>query len=274
MPTIHPTAIVDSRAELAEDVEIQAYSIIGPHVSIGRGTLIQPHCVIQGPTAIGAGCNIGPAAYIGLDPQHLAFMAQPDRPATWAEIGDRTIVRETTTVHRSTKGGRENATHVGSDVLLMCGVHIAHDCHIGDHVIMANCSLLGGHIHIGERAFIGGGATMHQFCRVGRLAIIGGNEKPTKDVPPYSAMRDGGLKAYNAVGCRRGGLSRDAIHAIRSAYQCFHTHRTMNAIVAAIRESCPMTVEVAELLEFIASSKRGIVPSLHFVNLLKMDDGE
>lgn len=275
MPRIHPTAIVDSSAVLADDVEIGAYALIGPGVSIGAATVIRPHCVIQGPAAIGAACTIGPAAYLGQDPQHLEFLARPQPPITWLIIGDRVIVRETATVHRATKPGEENATRVGDDCMLMGAVHIGHDCRIANRVIMANGALLGGHCVVGERAFLGGGCTMHQFVRVGKLAIIAGNEASSRDIPPFGAARYGGLKGYNAVGCRRAGLTRQAIASIRAAYHCIHTFRTTSAIVSAIRESAPLTPEVNELLDFIAASKRGIHPSLAFANYVRVGgDGE
>jgi UDP-N-acetylglucosamine acyltransferase len=264
MATIHPTAIVDRRAELADDVQIEAYAIIGAGVTLGSGTVVHPHSVIQGPTVVGARCQIGPAAYVGLDPQHLTFLSQPDRPPTWLEVGEQTIIREGASIHRSTKAGRENATRIGSHCLLMGASHVAHDCVVGDHVILANGALLGGQCRIGERAFLGGGCAIHQFCRVGRVAIIGGLQGCSRDVPPYAAMWYGGLKGYNAVGCRRSRMPREAIYAVRAAFQCLHTHRTATDAVAAIRALGPATPEVQEILDFMATSKRGMVPSVRF----------
>jgi UDP-N-acetylglucosamine acyltransferase len=268
MPTIHPTAIIDPRAELADDVEVGAFTTIGAGVTVGAGTVLFSHNVIQGPTVIGAGCKIGPAAYVGLDPQHLEFLTRPDPPKTWLTIGDRAIIREGVTVHRATKSGRENATTIGDDCMLMGASHVAHDCRLGSRVIMANGALLGGHCQIGDRAFMGGGCTIHQFARIGRLAIVAGNEACSRDIPPFAAARYGGLKGYNAIGCRRAGLSREGIHAIRSAFYCIHSNRTTSGIVAAIKATCPQTPEVIEMLEFIAGSRRGIHPSLKFANYL------
>ena len=274
MSNIHPSAIVDRRAELAADVEVGPYAIIGPGVTIGAGTVVASHSVIQELTVIGAQCKIGPAAYVGLDPQHLEFLTRPDRPQTWLQIGDRTIIRENASLHRSTKSGREHATSVGSDCLVMGCAHVAHDCRVGDRVIMANGVLLGGHCQIGERAFLGGSCAVHQFARVGRLAIVSGIEAVTRDVPPFAAARYDGLKGYNAIGCRRAGLSREAIRSIRAAYYCFHTHRTTRGIVAAIRADVPMTAEVVEILDFITLSKRGIQPSVRFLNHLNMHEAD
>jgi len=261
MASIHPTAIVDSRAELGPEVTIEAYAIVEGRVVIGPGTVIRSHCVINGPTRIGANCRIGPSAYVGLEPQHLRF----DGGSTWLVIGDRTLIRENASLHRSTHEGEEHATRVGSDCFLMGGVHVAHDCQVGDRVIMANAVLLGGHCQIGHRAFLGGGCTLHQFVRVGRMAVVSGNEAVTRDVPPFAAARYGALKGYNAIGCRRGGLSQEAIYSIRRAYSLLHGHRTMNAALAAIEAMHPRTAEVGELIEFMRTTQRGIQPSYAFL---------
>ncbi|MDB5174274.1 MAG: acyl-(acyl-carrier-protein)--UDP-N-acetylglucosa mineO-acyltransferase [Phycisphaerales bacterium] len=273
MATIHPTAIVDRRAELADDVQIEAYAIIGPGVSLGAGTVVYSHSIIQGTTVIGANCRIGPAAHVGLDPQHLGFLNQPERPTTWLEIGDHTIIREGVSVHRSSKAGRENATRLGSHCLLMGASHIGHDSRVADHVILANAALVGGHCEIAERVFLGGGCAIHQFCRVGRVAIVGGAQACSRDVPPFAAMWYGGLKGYNAVGCRRAGMSRESIYAVRSTFHCLHTHRTATDAVAAIHALGRVTPEVREILDFIATSKRGVLPSVRFSGRRDSSDG-
>lgn len=269
---IHPTAVVHPSAQIAADVDVQPYAIIGANVTIGAGSVIFPHTVIQGSTVIGSACKIGPAAYIGLDPQHLEFLANPNPPATWLEIGDRTIIRESTSVHRSFKPGRENATRVGSDSLIMGLCHIAHDCKIADRVILANGVLLAGHVSVGEKAFLGGGSAVHQYSRIGRLAIISGNEPISRDVPPFAAAKYGGLKGYNAIGCRRAGMPRQSLHSIRAAYHCFHSNRTMPAVIAAIKATVPPCPEVDELLAFFASSKRGVQMSVRFFYRSLQDD--
>ena len=268
MPTLHPTAIVDSQAALADDVIVEAYSMIGPGVTIGAGTRICAHTIIHGMTRIGSACTIGPAAYVGLDPQHLGFLNQPKPPPTWLQIGDRTLIRETASLHRSTKPGLENATRVGNDCFLMGGSHVGHDSQVGNHAILANGVLLGGHTEIGERAFIGGGTAVHQFCRIGKLAIVSGNEAVSRDIPPFAAVKYGGLKGYNAIGCRRAKLSQEVLYAIRKAYHCIHTHQTNARVIAAISETVLPAPEIRELLEFFAASKRGILPSLKFLNYL------
>jgi UDP-N-acetylglucosamine acyltransferase len=218
MAKIHPTAMVDSSAELADGVTVDAYCIIRGPVQIGSGTIIHPHTQLQGRTRIGEHCEIGPAAYVGLPPQHL----RADPNVGELVIGNHVIIRETATVHRSTHPGKDGATRVGDNTFLMGGVHIGHDCVLGQSVILANSVLLGGHCQIADQAFLGGGATLHQFVRVGRLAIIGGNE---------------------------------------AVFRCIHQHRVTENALDEIRLTVPDLPEVRELLEFIRTARRGIVPS-------------
>jgi len=257
MATIHPTAIVDPAAQFGEGVVIGAYSIIKGPVRIGPGTVIHEHSNLQGQTVIGRECQIGPAAYVGLPPQHM----KADPNIGRLIVGDFVTIRETATVHRAIAAGDEHATRVGNHCFIMGAVHVAHDCVLGDHAVAANGVLLGGHIQIGSRAFLGGGCALHQFVRVGRLAIIAGNETSTHDVPPFGALRYGALKAYNAVGCKRAGMDRNTIYAIRAAYRCLHGNRLVPAAVEAMRELNSDVPEVQELIDFITSSQRGIVPS-------------
>lgn len=263
MPAIHPTAIVDPEASLAADVKVGPYAVIEGRVTLGAGVVIHPHSVIRGPCVIGAGCQIGPAAYIGGDAQHLR-LDQSQIADMWLIVGEQTILREGASLNRASRPGRDNATRVGRNCFLMTGAHVGHDCQVGNHVIMANGVMLGGHVTVGDAAFLGGGCGIHQFCRIGRLAVVGGNEGPAQDVPPFSAVRYGGLKGYNAVGCRRAGLSRQTIFAIRSAFHCLETHRTMSRATGMIRENIPQLPEIVELLDFIAASRRGVLPAVRF----------
>jgi UDP-N-acetylglucosamine acyltransferase len=257
MANIHPTALVGSSAELAADVSVGPYSIIEGPVRIGSGTIIHSHTHLQGKTRIGEQCKIGPAAYVGLPPQHL----RADAHVGELIIGNRVIIRETATVHRSIHPGEDKSTRVGDGCFIMGGAHVGHDCVLGHSVIMANAALLGGHCQIGDQAFIGGGAALHQFVRVGRLAIIGGNETVTQEVLPFAAVRDRGLRGYNAIGCRRAGMSRETISAIRAVFRNIHLHRLTGRALEEIRLTVPDLPEVRELLDFIATAKRGIVPS-------------
>jgi len=266
MPRIHATAIVDPHAEIGEDVEIGPYVVIEGHVVLGRGTAVGSHSIIQGHTVIGEGCRIGPAAYVGMAPQH----ASNSGVGTSCYIGDKTVIRETAQVNRATRAGEEHATRIGARCFMMAGSHVAHDCKVGDDVTMANASLLAGHVVVGNRVFFGGGAGIHQFCRVGRLAIIAGTEQVTHDIPPFAAVRYGGLKGYNAIGCKRSGMDAESIRAVRAAYRCLHTHRTMPDALAAIRAEVGHVPVVEELLAFAAEKGRGLQPSVHF---LKMRNG-
>jgi UDP-N-acetylglucosamine acyltransferase len=264
MTSIHPTAVVDRRVELGDDVKIGPYAILEGRVRVGSGCIIEAHSVLRGPTDIGARCRIGPAAYVGLDPQHLKF--NPNETESWLIVGDECVIREGASLHRASHEGIEHATRIGNRCFLMANSHVAHDTRVGDDVVMANAVLLGGHVEVGDRAFLGGGAGVHQFCRIGRLAVVAGNEPIARDIPPFAAARYGGIKGYNAVGCRRAGISRQGLHAIRETYFCLHNHRTMPAALEAIRaqqnEHLP---EVREILDFIASTKRGIQPSVRFL---------
>jgi UDP-N-acetylglucosamine acyltransferase len=269
MPYIHPTAIVSPQADLAEDVTVEAFVVIEGRVRIGPGSLVRHHSVIYGSTNLGANCRIGPGAYVGMDPQHLGYKGDE----TWLVAGDGVIVREGASIHRAFKQGQENATRVGSRVFLMANSHIAHDCVVGDDVVFANSVAIGGHVQVGARAVFGGGAVVHQFVRIGRLAIISGNEALTRDVPPFAALRYGGLKGYNAVGCRRAGMDREATYAIRAVFRCLGQHRTTPRAVKAILETVPQLPEVREMVEFIAAGTRGIQPSLRFAVYDRGEDG-
>jgi UDP-N-acetylglucosamine acyltransferase len=271
MPKIHPTAIVSASAELAADVEVGPYAIIDGPVRIGSGTVVLANAHVQGRTTVGAGCKLGPAAYVGLPPQHLK--ADPD--AGSLVIGDHVTVRETATVHRAATAGDDHATRVGDRSLIMGGSHVAHDCVLDPDVILSQGVLLGGHVTVGSRAFLGGGSVVHQFVRIGRLAIVSGNEALSQDVPPFAAARYGGLKGYNAVGCRRAGMSAATIRSIRSAFSRLHNYRLVATAINEIRHAGLTGVpEVAELLAFLTSTHRGIVPSLRGVRHSANEDHE
>ena len=263
MPRIHPTAIVCPRAQLSDDVEVGPYAILDGPVRIGPGTVVLSHSHVLGRTTVGKGCRLGPAAYVGTPPQHLK--ADPD--AGSLVVGDDVIVRETATLHRAATPGDDHATRVGDRVFVMACGHVGHDSVVEADAVLAHGIMLGGHCLVGAKAFIGGGAVVHQYCRVGRLAIVRGNEALSQDVPPFAAALYGGLKGYNAVGCKRSGMSRAANHAVRSAYRILMQTRLAATAVADIRAAGLADVpEVAEVLAFIATTKRGIVPSIRFAH--------
>ena len=258
--SVHPTAIIDPRVRLAPGVRVGAYAVIRGDVAIGAGTIVHELTVITGSTVIGSNCRIGPAACVGTDPQHLKFVDDASNP-TYLVIGDDVVVREGARIHRAFKPGIANATRIGNNCFIMGSAHVGHDCVLEPEVVMADGSMLGGHVHVGSRAFLGGGCAMHQFIRVGRLAIISGNEAFSNDIPPFAAARYDRLKGYNAIGCKRAGMDRATVTAIRACYQRLGRHRVMSSALNAIRAEVPQLPEVVELVRFIETSRRGIVPS-------------
>jgi UDP-N-acetylglucosamine acyltransferase len=220
MPCIHPTAVVEPGAEIAEDVSIGPYSCIGPAVVLEAGVQVASHVVITGRTRVGAGTSIYPFASLGQPPQYLAYRGEPTR----LEIGQRNIIREHVTMNTGTENGGR-VTSIGDDGFFMVGVHIAHDCHIGNRVIMANNATLGGHVSLGDQVVVGGLAAIHQFVRVGSHAMVAGATAVGRDVIPF-AMALGNravLSGLNIVGLRRRGFSREDIAALRQAYDAIFT---------------------------------------------------
>ena len=259
---IHPTALVDPRARLAPSVVVGAYAVIDGAVTIGEESVVHEHTVMRGTTIVGRNCRIGPAAYVGMDPQHLRFVPDEANP-TWLVIGNNVTIRESARLHRSTAPGQDHATRIGDGCFLMGAVHVGHDCVLEPHVTLADAVLLGGHCRIGQGSFLGGGCTIHQFVQIGRLVIVAGNEALARDVPPFAAVLFGRLKGYNAIGCRRAGIARIGLTSIRGVFQRLRQHRQTSNAVNAIRSEVPDLPEVREILGFIASSRRGILPSHH-----------
>jgi UDP-N-acetylglucosamine acyltransferase len=213
---IHETAIVHPGAKLGEDVEVGPYSIIGENVRIGRGTKIWPHVHLEGWTTIGEDCQIFTGATIGNDSKDLKY-EQGSR--TFAIIGDRNVIREYASISRAT--GKDDATVIGNDNLLMTFVHVAHDCRIGSNTILASFATLGGHVVIEDKAIIGAQAAFHQFVRVGTMALAGACSKVVQDIPPYM-ISDGypaSLHGLNVVGLRRNGVSPEARLLLKKAYR-------------------------------------------------------
>lgn len=258
---IHPTAIIDPKAELADDVEVQAFSIVGPHVRIGAGTIVGPHCVIEGRTILGERNRLYSGAQVGVVSQDLK---QKPECIGRLEIGSGNVIREHATISASTMSSYEEehrVTTIGDNCLLMTCAHVGHDCSVGDHVILANCVALAGHVKVEDRAIIGGLSAIHQFCVVGRLAMIGGLSRVWHDAPPYMII-DGNparCKGPNTVGLQRNGLTDDARSAIKTMYKIMFrsTLNTTQAIheIEATVEDCP---ERSHFLDFIGNSIRGI----------------
>jgi len=254
---IHTTAIVDESAIIADDCEVGAYSVIGPDVSIGAGTIIGPHVVIKGPTSIGRKNKISQFASVGDDPQDLKY----DGEKTYLEIGDDNTIREFATINRGTEGGG-TVTRIGNGNLFMAYIHVAHDCQIGDNVIMANSASLAGHVTVGDHAILAGFACVHQFCKVGEHAFIGLNSVANRDVSPFT-MAVGNYaeaKGINKNGLRRREFSDDTISALHRSYKILiRQHGDRAQAIDALKTESSMFPEVARMIEFVENSERGIV---------------
>jgi len=249
MTTIHPTAIVSKGAQLDDSVVIGPYCVVGEAVTLGRNVRLTSHAVVEGVTTVGDDCEIHAFANIGGPPQHLAHKGEP----TELRIGPRNIIREHVTMHTGTASGR-GVTTVGSDGLHMVGSHIAHDCIVGDHVVLAKGATLGGHVVMGDYVFMGGLAAVHQFSRVGRYAFIGGLAAVTKDVIPYGSVwgNHAHLEGLNLVGLKRRGFSRETISAMRGAYRLLVADEgTFQERLEDTAQTFGETPEVMEIVNFI-----------------------
>jgi len=254
---IHPTALIDPNARLADGVCVRAYSIIGANVSIGAGTEVGPHAVIEGWTTIGCNNRIFPFTSIGYPPQDLKYSGGE----THVAIGDHNVIRENVTIHRGTELGG-GLTQVGSHNLIMAYSHIAHDCVIGNRVVMANAATLGGHVHVEDGAVVGGLAAVHQFVRIGTRAYIGGKSGVSQDIPPFMLAKGYPCKLYgpNLVGLRRQGWDDGTITALKKAYRIiFRSNLTREQALAKVRQEIPeIPPEVGIFLDFLEQSERGI----------------
>jgi UDP-N-acetylglucosamine acyltransferase len=256
-PIIDSTAIVSAKAQIGDDCRIGPFCVIGDEVSLGRGVRIDSHSVIDGRTTIGDETHIFPFVSIGLAPQDLKYAGEE----TETIIGSRNQIREFVTIHRGTAGGG-GKTIIGDDNLLMAQAHVAHDCRIGNNVIMANAATLAGHVEIGDRANVGAYSGVHQFCRVGPEAFIGGYSVVVKDAMPYAIIQGNHARCFglNRVGMRRRGYPRETIEKLNHAFHLLlaaklNTTQALERIRAEIKD-CP---EVDMLVEFIETSKRGVV---------------
>lgn len=259
--SIHPTAIVDPGAKLGEGVQIGAYAIVGPSVEIGDGSIIDPHAIVMSHVRMGKECRVFPFASIGGPPQDLKWKGEE----TWVEIGDKVVMREYVTVNRGTAQGG-GLTSVGTGSFLMGAVHVAHDCHIGERVIMANAALLAGHVEIANGAIIGGGAAVHQFVRIGELAMVGAMSGVPLDVPPFvnavvpRPLVGNALHGLNLIGLKRAGISYETISALKEAFTIlFREKLPMQDAVAKVEAEVPQLPQVVQLLDFLKTTKRGVL---------------
>jgi len=254
---IHPTAIVSPKAELDSDIEIGPYSIVGDKVKIGKNTRIGPHVVLEGQTEIGQNCQIFPFASIGSIPQDLKFKGEESQVI----IGSGNIIREYVTINRGTAPGG-GKTVLGDGNFLMVYSHVAHDCKIGNQVIIANAAQLAGHIEIEDHAIIGGIVGVHQFVRIGRYSIIGACSAVSRDVPPYTmaAGNHAVLHGLNTVGLKRHNFSEEAIGNIKKAYQIiFRSGLLLKTALEKAESEIPGSPEVMNMIIFIRESERGVI---------------
>jgi UDP-N-acetylglucosamine acyltransferase len=252
---IHASAIIDDTAELAAGVTVSPYAVIGPNVIIGTGTFVGPHVVIERDTVIGADCRLHAGAALGGDPQDLKYAGEASRLV----VGDRTVVREFATLNRGSAA--RGSTDIGSDCLIMAYAHVAHDCIIGDHVVIANAVNMGGHAEVGDWVVIGGMSAVHQFAHIGPHAFIGGMSAVRKDVPPYVKASGNPMKLFglNAVGLQRRGFTSEVRAEIRRAYRVlFQSKKNLREAMDEVRSTLDASPELELFLAFIERSERGV----------------
>ncbi len=256
MTNIHNTAIIHKGAEIDEDVTIGPYCIIGEKVKIGSGSILHNNVVIEGKTEIGQNNEIFPFTTIGLPPQDLKYEGQD----TGVKIGNNNTIREYITIHRGSVGG-DGYTSIGDNNFLMAYVHIAHDCKVGNNVIMANAATLGGHVEVEDHVVIGGIVAVHQFTRIGAYSMIGGFSGVGQDVPPYMTASGPRASLYglNSIGLKRKGFSDETISELKQAYKIlFREKLSLKDALRKIQEELPYTDEIAHLIDFINKNRRGI----------------
>jgi UDP-N-acetylglucosamine acyltransferase len=253
---IHPTAIISPGAEIAEDAHIGPFCIIHDNVHIKKGTRLISNVIIEGTAEIGENCTVYPFTSIGLPPQDLKYRGEK----TAVKIGNQNTIREYSTIHRASVSG-DGVTTIGDNNFLMAYVHIAHDCSIGNSVIMANLATLAGHVSVGDHAVIGGLVAIHQFTRVGAYAMVGGFSGVGQDIPPYMMASGARVKLFglNTVGLKRHGFPDTTVNELKKAYKIlFREKRTIKDAIKKIQEELPYTDEIKYLIEFIQKNKRGI----------------
>jgi UDP-N-acetylglucosamine acyltransferase len=251
---IHPSAVVGSGAALADGVEVGPFCLVEGRISIGARTRLMAHVTVLGETEIGEDNVFHPNAVIGDEPQDVAYSGGPRR----VKIGNRNIFREGVTIHRGSEHG--DVTIIGDGNFFMQNAHAAHDCRVGNGTIIAGGALLAGWVEIGDQALVSGNCVVHQYVRIGRLAMMRGLSRTSRDVPPFCLMDlTHTLRGINAVGLKRAGFGDDAIRALRKAFaQLFGARRNLKSALDRLESAGPLTAEVAEMVEFIRQSKRGV----------------
>ncbi len=252
--SIHPTAVIDRRAEIDSECEIGPYVVVEGPVKIRRGTRVMAHATLMGWTEIGEENEIHPGAVLGDAPQDKAYAGTE----SYLKIGSRNVFREFVQIHRGTVPA--SSTIIGNDNYLMAGSHVGHNCRLGDHIVLANGALLAGHVEVEDRAFISGNCVVHQFVRVGELSLMRGLSGASRDVPPYSIVDwQHTVRGVNVVGLKRAGLDEQKIRRLKEAFRVlFRKGRNLSLAVREIEVNEDLAPEVLRLLEFIKSSKRGV----------------
>jgi UDP-N-acetylglucosamine acyltransferase len=253
---IHPTALVDESARVGEGVEIGPFAIIGPNCSVGDGSMIAARATLERNVTVGKNVRIGVGTVLGGEPQDVKYKGEE----TSVEVGDHTIIREYSTVNRATTHSMR--TTVGSNCFIMSYVHLAHDCQIGDAVVMANGVQLAGHVQIDEKAIISGLSAVHQFVKIGRNSFVGGCSRVAQDVPPYTKAVGNPIKLYglNSVGLRRNDFSEDVIRELKRAYRLFfRSELNVSQALAKAQTELHDYPEVREFLRFLTDTDRGVV---------------
>jgi len=256
MSAIHSAAIVAPDAKIGSDVTIGPFAIVGENCTIGDGCVISAHAVLERNVTLGAKVKIGVGSVLGGDPQDLKFKGEP----TVVEVGDNTVIREYATINRGT--AQSFKTTVGKNCLIMSYVHLAHDCHVGDGVILSNGVQLAGHVTIEDKVTMSGLTAVHQFARIGRYAFVGGMSRVSKDVPPYIKAVGNPIKLYglNSVGLQRNGFPEDVMRELKRAYRLFfRSELNVSQALERARAELHPGPEVEALIRFVDESQRGVV---------------
>lgn len=252
---IHATAVIDPDAQLGAEIEIGPYAVIGPRCDVGDGCRLGPHVVLERQVRLGQGVAVGAGSVLGSDPQDLKYRGEE----TWVEIGDRTVIREHSTIHRGSAAS--GLTRVGADCFLMTYVHVAHDCRIGDGVTIANSTQLSGHVTVEERATLSGLIAVHQFVTIGTHAFVGGASRVNQDLPPYIKAVGNPVELFglNSVGLQRAGFAPHVLAALKRAYrQLFNSDLPRPEAIALLAGDAEEFPEVRRLVDFVGHARRGV----------------
>jgi len=252
---IHPTALIDSSADVGRGVTIGPYAILGPNVVVGNGCRLGPRVTLQRNVRLAEGVSVGDGSVLGGDPQDLKYAGEE----TWVEIGEGTIIREYSTINRGTTATFK--TTVGARCFIMTYVHLAHDCHVGDEVVIANATQCAGHVTIHDRAVLSGLNAVHQFVTIGTHAFVGGGSRVNQDIPPYVKAVGNPMELYglNSIGLQRAGFSGETVAALKRAYRLFfNSDLNLGQALERARTELPPFPEVERFLAFVESSERGV----------------